>query len=108
MPILEFRCGEGHTTEKLFLTFSAAEGVEEISCPQELAVSGEPVKHGVVICGLPAELIPSVPGHGIFYGAGFYKPAASGKTQYTTADPTKVISDMQKADPNFTKTMRKA
>ena len=32
MPIHNFKCVEGHTTEKIFLTFGAAENVITIPC----------------------------------------------------------------------------
>jgi hypothetical protein len=32
MPIHQFKCAEGHITEKVFLTFGAAEGVAKIPC----------------------------------------------------------------------------
>lgn len=79
MPIHEFTCSQGHTTEKLFLTFSAAEGVDSIPC-------GE--------CSEEAQRVEfSVPQPGIFYGDGFYKPAPSGKTAYRNEDPDKAARE---------------
>ena len=64
MPILEFQCALGHTTEKLFRSFVAAAGATFIQC-------GE--------CENEAELIASVPYAAHLHGSpeGYYKPSPS-------------------------------
>lgn len=34
VPIFDFTCAKGHTTERVFLTFSAAEATDTIECPK--------------------------------------------------------------------------
>lgn len=82
MPIHEFKCKQGHVSEKLFLTFAQAEKVNVIICP---------------VCNHANSLarkIISIPGQAILYGDGFYKPAASGKLATRGADPSKVAKEV--------------
>ncbi len=72
MPFHEFKCPEGHVTEKFFKSFSAAEGVETIDC---------------TVCSASANRIVSAPlGFG-FYGdpAGYHKPSALKRFNTKTA-----------------------
>jgi UDP-N-acetylmuramyl tripeptide synthase len=82
MPILEFRCTKGHITEKLFLTFSAAENINTVICPV--------CNHSRAL----AQRIISLPGQAILYGEGFYKPAASGNNSYRRGDPSKAVKEL--------------
>ena len=84
MPIHEFKCKKGHITEKLFLTFAEAEeiGSAYIHCPK---CSEYPA--------LAARIAFSLPGQAILLGEGFYKPAASGRTQTRGADPSKAAKE---------------
>jgi hypothetical protein len=72
MPYHNFVCDKNHDTEKLFLSFKAAEGVEEIDC---------------VVCGRPAKRVLSVPFPAHFYGNpdGFYKPSPTKRYSYKLA-----------------------
>lgn len=69
MPILEYQCSEGHITEKLFLTFAAAEGQDCVECEE---------------CGQEADMVPSVPFPAMFFGSpdGYHKP--SPRKRYST------------------------
>lgn len=62
MPIHEFQCPHGHVTERLFMTFTEAEGVHYIECSD---------------CQIDAYRIDSVPAPGIFLGNpdGYHKPS---------------------------------
>jgi hypothetical protein len=82
MPIHEFKCKKGHITEKLFLTFSAAENINTIICTT--------CDHSKA---LATRIEFSVPGMPILYGEGFFKPAASGNKGYKRGDPSKAAKD---------------
>lgn len=77
MPLHEFLCKNDHLTEKLFLTFGAV--TETIDCPK---------------CGETAQQQLSVPLPAIFYGDGWYKPAASGRTSTRMGDPSKAAKEV--------------
>ena len=84
MPIIEYVCKEGHVTEILYLTFAEADAAGESR----------------VLCGtcgphyVPATRVEfSLPGQAILLGDGFYKPAASGRTQTKGADPSKAAKE---------------
>jgi hypothetical protein len=72
VPYHNFVCENDHETEKLFLSFKAAEGVETIDCET---------------CGRPAERILSVPFQPLCFGnpEGYGKPAASKRYSYKLA-----------------------
>jgi hypothetical protein len=89
MPILEFVCGKGHKTEKLYLTFGEADNVESIACPECMKT------YTKVNQNRPkARRIISLPGQAILYGEGFYKPAASGKLATRGMDPSKAAKEV--------------
>lgn len=87
MPIHEFKCNKGHVSERLFLTFKAAEQTPIICCLH---------KEDGVFCAKMAHRIVSIPGQAILYGEGFYKPAASGNRNYKRSDPSKAAKDFSK------------
>jgi hypothetical protein len=72
VPIKEFLCSREHVTEKLFLSFKAAEGVDEVTCSE---------------CGEVATRIVSTPFPAHFYGNpdGYHKPSATKRTSYKLA-----------------------
>jgi predicted nucleic acid-binding Zn ribbon protein len=60
MPLLEFKCEQGHLTERLVLSITAAELVTWVICET---------------CGRVADSILSRPSPPKLIGAGFYKPS---------------------------------
>lgn len=71
MPIHEYQCPTGHTTEKFFKTFGDAENTDPIPC---------------TVCGESAERALSTPLPAHFYGSpsGYYKPSATQRGSYKT------------------------
>ena len=71
MPIHEYQCQAGHTTEKFFKTFGDAENTDPIRC---------------TVCGESAERTISAPLQAHLYGdtAGYYKPSPTKRTSYKT------------------------
>jgi hypothetical protein len=68
MPIHEFKCPNGHMTEKLFVSFAKAQGVTQIPC---------------VTCQAPStkqSFSTPLPAH--LYGTpdGYYKPSPTKRT----------------------------
>lgn len=64
MPIIEYKCAEGHVTEVFYRTISAAEGRDQASCGTCLEQAAR-----IISTPLPAHL----------YGdpAGYHKPSPS-------------------------------
>lgn len=81
MPIHSYRCEDGHTFERLFLTFGAAEAEKKYTPCNVCNVKGF-AKRQISVPGLP-----------ILYGDGFSKPAPSGKLQTKGRDVTKVVQE---------------
>lgn len=92
MPIIEYVCAKGHVTEKLYLTFKAAEHymASHTVCTVCMAGRTYPNSQGFPVA---RRVEFSVPGPAILYGRGFFKPAASGKTQTVGRDVTKFIKE---------------
>lgn len=84
MPIIEFKCEFGHVTEKLFLTFAAAEewGDKKPLCPECKPKFS------------PATRIVSLPGKPLFLGDGWTIPGAlGGKPTTVGGDPFKAAKE---------------
>jgi hypothetical protein len=87
MPIREFKCPNGHITERLFLTFKDDEISEDLE------------RQGIRIqlchtCAQTATRVEwSVPQPALLYGEGFYKPAASGRPSTRVEDPVKAAKE---------------
>jgi hypothetical protein len=88
MPIHEFKCPAGHVTERVFLTFGAAEETEVIACEAE-------VEHGTLLiggttrCGTHAHKVEwSTPLPAMLLGnpAGYHKPSPTQRHSYKHAD----------------------
>ncbi len=85
MPIHTFKCPNGHTTEKVFLTFGAV--VDEIECPAPVQApdgSGDTIP-----CGAGATKNEfDVPFAAHLHGdpAGYHKPSPCGRHSYKIVD----------------------
>jgi hypothetical protein len=66
MPIFDFTCPKGHTTEKVFLTFKEAEETDFIDCPKCKNKAGKQL-------GIP------FPAHLHGSPEGYYKPSPAAK-----------------------------
>jgi hypothetical protein len=74
MPILEYRCEQGHTTEEIFLTFKQAEGAAATK--------------GCSVCGRTSMRVAfSVPFPAHLYGSagGYHKPSPTKRYSYKLA-----------------------
>jgi hypothetical protein len=95
-PIHSYLCQAGHETERLFLTFAAADEPEA-----QHKVCGAVVEHGTLmdsngneICSAIAERVQGVPCRAIFFGNDFYKPSPQQRGSYTVQDSTKIAAEM--------------
>jgi hypothetical protein len=72
MPIHEFKCPNGHVTEKLFLTFREAEGVTLIPCPKCIDII-RPCEWGYN--AVRVDFSVPYPAHLLGNPDGYYKPS---------------------------------